>query len=57
LNTEINKALQTPDLLQVLQEGGMRSLANTTENFEKFLRAEIDKYARVIQQAHISLES
>jgi tripartite-type tricarboxylate transporter receptor subunit TctC len=56
LNLEVNKALQTPDLLQVLQEGGMRSLANTPENFEKFLRAEIDKYARVIQQAHITLD-
>lgn len=56
LNQEINKALQSPGLLHALQEGAMQSLANTPERFSDFIKTETEKYAKVIRQAHITLE-
>jgi len=56
LNQEINKALQSANLLQALNEGSMQSLANTPERFADFIKSETEKYAKVIRQAHISLE-
>jgi tripartite-type tricarboxylate transporter receptor subunit TctC len=56
LNQTINKALQSPALVQAIQDGGMTSLANTPERFEAFIRTEIDKYAQVIRQARITSE-
>ena len=57
LNQTINKALQSPALVQAIQDGGMTSLANTPERFAAFIRSEIDKYAQVIRQANITSES
>jgi hypothetical protein len=34
----------------------MQSLANTPERFADFIKSETEKYAKVIRQAHISLE-
>ena len=56
LNQEINKALQSANLVQALHEGSMQSLANTPERFADFIKSETEKYAKVIRQAHISLE-
>lgn len=56
LNQTINKALQSPALVQAIQDGGMTSLANTPERFAAFIRSEIDKYAQVIRQANITSE-
>ena len=56
LNQEINKALQSSNLLQALNEGAMQSLASSPERFADFIKNETDKYAKVIHQANISLE-
>jgi len=56
LNQTINKVLQSPALVQAIQDGGMTSLANTPERFATFIRIEIDKYAQVIRQANITSE-
>ncbi|PUE31865.1 tripartite tricarboxylate transporter substrate binding protein [Limnohabitans sp. Jir72] len=57
LNAEINKALQTPTVVQAFQEGGIVSLAASPERFAAFIRSETDKYAQVIRKAGITAES
>ena len=57
LNSEINKALQAPAVLQAFQEGGIASLAGTPDRFAVFIRSETDKYAQVIRKAGITAES
>ena len=57
LNSEINKALQAPSVLQAFQEGGIASLAGTPDRFALFIRSETDKYAQVIRKAGITAES
>ena len=57
LNTEINKALQAPAVVQAFQEGGIASLAGTSERFAAFIRSETDKYAQVIRKAGITAEN
>ena len=57
LNAEINKALQAPTVVQAFQEGGIVSLAGTSERFAAFIRSETDKYAQVIRKAGITAES
>jgi tripartite-type tricarboxylate transporter receptor subunit TctC len=56
LNAEINKALQAPTVVQAFQEGGIVSLAGTSERFAAFIRSETDKYAQVIRKAGITAE-
>lgn len=57
LNAEINKALQTPAVMQAFQEGGIASMAGTPDRFAAFIRSETDKYAQVIRKAGITAES
>jgi tripartite-type tricarboxylate transporter receptor subunit TctC len=57
LNAEINKALQAPTVVQAFQEGGIVSLAGTSDHFTAFIRSETDKYAQVIRKAGITAES
>ena len=57
LNTEINKALQAPAVVQAFQDGGIVSLASSPERFASFIRSETDKYAQVIRKAGITAES
>ena len=57
LNFEINKALQSPSVVQAFQDGGIVSLAASPERFTSFIRSETDKYAQVIRKAGITAES
>jgi len=57
LNAEINKALQAPAVVQAFQDGGIVSLAGSSDQFAGLVRSEIDKYAQVIRKAGITAES
>ena len=57
LNSEIQKALQAPAVVQAFQDGGIVSLAGSSDQFAGFVRSEIDKYAQVVRQANINLDS
>lgn len=57
LNTEINRALLAPTVVQAFQEGGIVSMAANPERFAAFIRSETDKYAQVIRKAGITAES
>ena len=53
LNTEINKALASPDLKDRLLQAGIQPLGNTPEQFAKFIRSENVRFAKVIKDAGI----
>jgi len=57
LNLEINKALQASPVVQAFADGGIVSLAGTSERFAAFIRSETDKYAQVIRKAGITADN
>ena len=54
LNAEVNKALGAQLVKDAFAKGGIVSLAGTPEQFAAFLRAEVAKYAKVIEEAKIT---
>ena len=57
LNTEVNKALASASVMEAFRQGGIASLSGTPERFAAFIRSEIEKYAQVVRQAGIVIES
>ena len=53
LNTEINKALASPDLKERLTQASIQPLGNTPDQFAKFIRSENVRFAKVIKDAGI----
>jgi len=53
LNSEIVKALNSPDLRKRLVDGGVEPLTSTPEEFAKFLQAETPRYAKIVKDANI----
>ena len=57
LDTEINKALNAPDMKDRLEKMGAEPPANNTpERFAAFIKVEFDKYARVIKASGAKVE-
>ena len=56
LNTEINKALASPDLKDRLVAAGIQPTGGTPEQFASFIRSETVRYAKVIKDAGIKPE-
>ena len=56
LNTEINKALASPDLKEKLLAAGIQPVGGTAEQFAKHIRGETVRYAKVIKDAGIKAE-
>jgi tripartite-type tricarboxylate transporter receptor subunit TctC len=53
LNADIHEALRVPEVEKRLTELGMPPAPTTREEFDKFMRAEIDRWAQVIREAKI----
>ncbi|HEX2826308.1 MAG TPA: tripartite tricarboxylate transporter substrate binding protein [Burkholderiales bacterium] len=53
LNAEVDKAIKSADIQQRFVNEGLEPMGGTPEFFTKFMRAEIDKYAKVIKLAGI----
>lgn len=51
LNTELNKALASPDLRKKLEAQGLDITASTPEQFGALIRAEIAKWSRVVKES------
>lgn len=51
LNAEVDKILKSPDLQTRFIADGLEPIGGTQEEFDKFIRAEIEKYAKVIRAA------
>jgi tripartite-type tricarboxylate transporter receptor subunit TctC len=56
LNAEINKVLNRPDVKEAWAKQGVETLVMTPAEFDKYLRADIDKWAKVIKDAGIKMQ-
>ncbi len=56
LSAEMVKAVRAKDVSDKLTEMGYRPIANTPEEFDQFIRAEITKWGAVIRQAGIQAD-
>jgi len=54
LNQVVNQALASDKVRAAFAQGGIASLACTPEDFDRFIRAEMDKYAAIIRRAKIT---
>jgi tripartite-type tricarboxylate transporter receptor subunit TctC len=55
LNTGLNAALRTPDVIARFDELNVETRANTPEDFGRFVREQMDKWSQVVKQANIKL--
>jgi tripartite-type tricarboxylate transporter receptor subunit TctC len=53
LNAEVDRILKAPDLKERFLNDGLDAMGGPPESFAKFIRAEIDKYAKVITVAKV----
>jgi tripartite-type tricarboxylate transporter receptor subunit TctC len=53
LNADITAVLRTPDMIQRLTELVIPPSPTTREEFDRFMRAELDRWAKVIKDANI----
>jgi tripartite-type tricarboxylate transporter receptor subunit TctC len=53
LNSEIAKAINSPDLKKRFTEGGVEPLTSTPEEFAKFIAVETPRYAKIVKDANI----
>ena len=51
LNTEVNKALKTPDLLKKLSDQGADVAGSTPEQFAKLIRDETARWGKVVKES------
>ena len=56
LNSEINKALASPDMKERLLAAGIQPLGDTPDQFAAFIRSETQRFAKVIKEAGIKPE-
>jgi tripartite-type tricarboxylate transporter receptor subunit TctC len=56
LNGEVNKMLARPETKEVWAKQGAEPLVMTPAEFDKYLRADIDKWAKVIHTAGIKVQ-
>jgi tripartite-type tricarboxylate transporter receptor subunit TctC len=54
LNVEIDRVIKSPDMIERFTNEGLETVGGAPDSFASFLRAEIAKYARVIQAAGIA---
>ena len=55
-NADLVKALQDPDVKKRFADLGVEAVSSTPERFASFIRAESDKYTRLIREAGIKAE-
>ncbi len=56
MSADINKVLQSQDLLQRMDQLGMEPAGNTPEQFDAFIRSEIETWRKVVKAAGIQAE-
>jgi tripartite-type tricarboxylate transporter receptor subunit TctC len=54
LNAEWNKVAAAPDTIELMKKADIEPMSSTPENFGKFFRAEITRWAEVIKAANLS---
>ena len=56
LNSEINKVLADPAVRQKLIDAGANVMPQSTEQFAAFVKAESEKYERIIRETGVKPE-
>jgi tripartite-type tricarboxylate transporter receptor subunit TctC len=56
ISADIGRALQAPELKARMQEAGMSPSADTPEQFDAYIRAEIDKWGKVVRASGAKLD-
>jgi tripartite-type tricarboxylate transporter receptor subunit TctC len=57
MNEDINRALAMPEVVERLGAAGAEDAGGTPEKFADFMRAERDKYIKLVRDAQIKIES
>jgi len=56
LNTEVNRALATPELRKKAEDNGTDLALMSPRQLGDFTRAELERWGRIIATAHITLD-
>ena len=56
LNGAFAKVMNDPAIKQRLSESGFEPQTSTPEEFARYMKSEIAKWAKVIRESHISLD-
>ncbi|MBY0265450.1 MAG: tripartite tricarboxylate transporter substrate binding protein [Burkholderiales bacterium] len=56
MNTELNRILQQPDVLKRFATEGIEPLGGSPDQFASYIRAEIERWGRVVREANIRLD-
>jgi tripartite-type tricarboxylate transporter receptor subunit TctC len=56
LNDAITRAIATPSVQEVLKKLGVEPKGSTPEAFAATIRADVDKWAKVVKEADITLD-
>jgi tripartite-type tricarboxylate transporter receptor subunit TctC len=56
LNGELNKVLQLPDVGKRFAAEGIEALGGTPDQFGSYIRADMERWARVVREANIRLD-
>ncbi|OGA31420.1 MAG: hypothetical protein A3G80_00100 [Betaproteobacteria bacterium RIFCSPLOWO2_12_FULL_62_13b] len=56
MSADINKALRSPDTVARMEKLGMTPSGTTPEQFDAFIRTEIEKWVKVVRSAGIRAE-
>lgn len=56
VNAQIRKALESPDIQKRFSEFGAEAAPSTPDEFARFIRAEIDKWAQVVKASGVRID-
>jgi tripartite-type tricarboxylate transporter receptor subunit TctC len=56
INAAVNKALRSPELRERMSTVGMEPAPNTPEQFDQFIRSEIEKWSKVVKATGMKLD-
>jgi tripartite-type tricarboxylate transporter receptor subunit TctC len=56
LNNDINRLLQTPEMKQQLVAAGFEPAETSVEQFDAFVKKDIERYSRIIREANIRMD-
>ncbi len=56
LNAEVNKVLQSPDVIEKVTAQGVSVAGGTSEDFATFVRTDYERWGRVVKESGVKLE-